>query len=469
MRLTVINIAISLFVAWSGTAASGRDNSADSQSGPSMIPFSTVSAATPGDEEGPASRGGENPQNEAVPDEADPSRYLSAETGNPSTPDEAKPGAWKLPSPDFMKRMGIEQGGWLEQGITYNSLSPGDRFNGPQGCNDRNLEYQLNQFWVYWERPTKTDGCGFDIGGRIDAVYGTDWRFGQCYGLETTFDDPNSFYGLVLPQFYLETAINNFTLKMGHFATSCSYEVVAAPPNFFYSHAYIMTGYFDPVLVTGLEGSYKLGEHWTAIGGINRGWMEFEDPSNSWNFLGGVKWRSDGERSYLSLMVDTGNQAAFTGLRDRTSVYLVYTHKITDRWQYASQYDVGQEKNGSVVTPGANANWYGTEQMMIYKLSEKWSAAVRYEWIRDEEGSRIAGVGNALLTDKGWDGLPGMAGSEEDITLGVNYRPNRNFVLRPEVRWDFYNGLPNAAGQLPFGNHTKSYQFTTAMDMVFTF
>ena len=60
----------------------------------------------------------------------------------------------------------------------------------------------LNQAWLYFVRPTKTDGCGFDIGGRVDVVYGEDWRFGQCDGLENRFDDPNSFYGLVLPQFY---------------------------------------------------------------------------------------------------------------------------------------------------------------------------------------------------------------------------------------------------------------------------
>ena len=88
--------------------------------------------------------------------------------------------------------------------------------------NDRDREYQLNQAWLYFDRPTKTDGCGWDLGGRIDVVYGTDWRFGQCFGLENRIDDPNSFYGLILPQFYVEVAVNDLTVKMGHFATFTS-------------------------------------------------------------------------------------------------------------------------------------------------------------------------------------------------------------------------------------------------------
>ncbi len=46
------------------------------------------------------------------------------ETSAPATP-------WKLPEPEFLKELGIEQYGWLEQGATFNSLSPVNRWNGP--------------------------------------------------------------------------------------------------------------------------------------------------------------------------------------------------------------------------------------------------------------------------------------------------------------------------------------------------
>ena len=70
---------------------------------------------------------------------------------------------------DIFQQAGINVGGWIEQGITYDAWNPVDRFNGPMCINDRSGEYQLNQAWLYFVRPTKTDGCGFDIGGRIDA------------------------------------------------------------------------------------------------------------------------------------------------------------------------------------------------------------------------------------------------------------------------------------------------------------
>ena len=63
--------------------------------------------------------------------------------------------------------------------MTFNSLSPTNRWNGPVFTNDRSNEYEMNQLWLGWERAVKTDGCGWDIGGRIDLMYGSDWRYGH--------------------------------------------------------------------------------------------------------------------------------------------------------------------------------------------------------------------------------------------------------------------------------------------------
>ncbi len=379
----------------------------------------------------------------------------------------AKP--WELPQPEILTKLGIDMGGWVQQGITFNSLHPADRFNGPVATNDRAAEYQLNQAWLYFVRPTKTDGCGWDIGGRIDVVYGTDWRFGECYGLESRIDDPNSFYGLILPQFYLEVAVNDLTVKMGHFATLTSLELVPAPLNFFYSHTYLMGGYFDPLLVTGLQADYKLDDNWNLIGGFNRGWLEFEDPSNTLNFLGGVKWASDNKKSTLSVMVDAGKQIGFTGVHDRTSVITVFSHNFTERFSYGSQYTAGIEAHGSVTRPGQDASWYGTEQLFTYKLNAKWAAGLRYEWVRDNDGRASPASATCWEPIARWGGLPGMAGAYNDLSLGLNYRPHPNCVFRPEVRWDWYDGQPNTADQLPFDDYQRREQFLVAMDMIVTF
>jgi hypothetical protein len=388
----------------------------------------------------------------------------------PASEPAAEPKPWKIPQPAVLQKLGIDMSGWVQQGITFNAWNPADRFNGPIFTNDRSGEYMLNQAWLAFVRPTKTDGDGFDIGGRVDVVYGEDWRFGQCSGLETTFDDPNSFYGLILPQFYLEVAYNDLTVKMGHFATLTSLEVVPAPMNFFYSHTYLMGGYYDPLLVTGLQAEYKLNEHLTAVGGFNRGWQAFENPEGTLNFLGGVKWKNDDKKSTFSAMVMAGPTMTFAGFHDVDNVILVYTRKFTDRFSSGTQVTVGRENDGSVVNPGEDDSWYGFEQIFTYKLNNpKWEAGLRYEWVQDNGGSRVAGIGNVLGTGRGWTGAPGFAGAFSDLSLGLNYHANLNCVLRPELRWDWYNGNANPAGQLPFNDFNNRSQFTAAMDLIVTF
>lgn len=379
------------------------------------------------------------------------------------------PAPWKLPQPPLFSRWGIQWGGWVQQGITFNADRPADRFNGTITTNDRDSEYQLNQAWLYLVRPTDTGGYGWDLGGRIDVVYGTDWRYGQSVGLEDQINSANQFYGLVLPQFYAEVAWNDLAVKLGHFATMTSYEVVPSPMNFFYSHSYLMAGYFDPLLVTGFQAEYKWDDQWTLSAGMNNGWLSFEDPGHTYNFLGGVKWSGNEGRTRLSVMVDTGTELGFTGPHVRTSVYTVLVHQLNQKLTYAGQVTVGRESDGSFVRPGEDAQWYGMEHVLIRTFNPKWSAGIRYEWVCDEDGARIAGIGNLLGTNRGWRGLPGFAGSFHEFSAGLNWRPHPSMVLRPEIRWDWYDGPANPFGQLPFDDKRDASQFTAAVDLLVTF
>ena len=231
----------------------------------------------------------------------------AAPAPQPAAESPAPPKPWTLYEPEALKKLGIIQYGWVEQGLTFNSLSPTNRWNGPVYTNDRSNEYEMNQLWLGWERPVKTDGCGWDIGGRIDLMYGSDWRYGLCNGLETNLDATNKLYGFILPQFYLEVGYNDLTVKLGHFAPSIGYEVVAAPGNFFYSHSYAL-GYSEPVLVTGFQADYKLNKFWNAIAGLNEGFNEFQDEDGKFHFPGGLKWHNDEHKVSVSLMTDIGPQ-----------------------------------------------------------------------------------------------------------------------------------------------------------------
>jgi hypothetical protein len=388
----------------------------------------------------------------------------AAEDSSPAAP--AAEG-FRLPQPGSLQSLGINVGGWLEQGVTFNGDRPADRFNGPVATNDRANEYQMNQFWFYFDRPTQTDGCGWDLGGHADIVYGSDWRFGSQYGLESNINSSQNFYGLILPQFYMQAAVDDLTVKMGHFATSMGNEVIPAPNNFFYSHSYLL-GYTEPLLVFGLLADYKLTDQWTVLAGFHRGWMMYDDNNQSLDFLGGVKWKSLDSRTELSFMLNSGPQDA-AGEHNTFDYALVLKHKLTDQFQYVIQNNYVFTNDGSVRQPGQNADSYGICQWLTYDFCPHWSGGLRAEWFRDNDGSRVAGVGNWIESGRGWQALPGFAGNFYEVSLGLNWHPHANVTLRPEVRWDWYEGTRNLANQLPFDGGNKDNQFLTAMDLIVTF
>ena len=81
---------------------------------------------------------------------------------------------------------GINIYGWLDAGITGNADSPASRYNGTLAPNDRN-EFQFNQSYLVIEKTLNTDH-GWDIGGRIDLLYGTDYIYCESLGFETNPD-----------------------------------------------------------------------------------------------------------------------------------------------------------------------------------------------------------------------------------------------------------------------------------------
>jgi hypothetical protein len=100
-------------------------------------------------------------------------------------------------------------------------------------------------------------------------------------------------------------------------------------------------------------------------------------------------------------------------------------------------------------------------------MNKCWSAGARAEWFRDQNGTRVAGPGSAGI--EGWPAAPGFAGTFTEVSLGLNWHPNPNLVVRPECRWDAYSGSTDLQGQLPFGDGTRNSQFLFATDVILTF
>jgi hypothetical protein len=368
---------------------------------------------------------------------------------------------WQLRQPCALKCRGITIGGWLAAGISVNAANPVDNYNGVVTFNDRDGEFQMNQFWLFMERAVNTRGYGWDVGGRIDFVYGTDARFTQAVeGLEADWNQTERFYQASFPQFYVDVAYNDLTVRMGHFLSILGYENVQAPENFFYSHAYTMQ-YGEPKTHTGVLAIYDLADRLSISLGIHSGIDQFEDNDDGLEeaaFLGGVNWTSWNRRTTLAFGITSGEQ----GPDNNTVLYsFVGTFKPTNRLSYVFQHDWGQSTGGNV-NGLINNEWYGINQYLFYEINPCWTAGLRIEWFNDMHGTRVRGLGDGNLNAGPY------AGDFYEIALGLNWKPNHNVIIRPELRWDWFetNGRedPN-----PYDANNRADQFMFGIDAIVTF
>ncbi len=367
-----------------------------------------------------------------------------------------KPGdAWKMPQPWFLESRGIEIGGWFQGGIYGNAW--GADSNGPLGFNDVGDGFTVNQLWGYIAKGVDTGGYGVDWGGRIDYVFGADGPDTQCFGDQDWDWGWNSSrdYGSAIPQAYLELGIGNLTIKGGHFYTIIGWEVVQAPDNFFYSHAYTMY-YAEPFTHTGMLASYKVNDDITVHGGWTDGW------DNGWGnltgastFLGGVSLAVTEDLNFN--WACTAGTLGDPGGVPQGDVYmnsLVFELGLTEKTKYIFQHDLGTI-SGHGVPPG---QWYSINQYLEHSFCEHWAASLRAEWFLDDDGTRAPNHHGNL----------GNSGNYYEITLGVNYMHNANVRIRPEIRYDWYQG-PLETGVQPFNDGTKSEQFSGGFDVVVTY
>ena len=105
------------------------------------------------------------------------------------------------------------------------------------------------------------------------------------------------------------------------------------------------------------------------------------------------------------------------------------------------------------------ANWYGINQYLFYKINCCWTAGLRFEWFRDEEGFVVTGLrpGNPIAGQF-------FPGNFYETSLGLNYKPNGNWNIRPELRYDWFDG----EGQ-PFDGNSSKRQFLFGLDAIYQF
>jgi hypothetical protein len=341
----------------------------------------------------------------------------------------------------FMKRAGLEIGLWASGGVTGNSNG---NTNAPVLFNDRVNEFTLDQLNFYIERAVDTEGDSWDIGGRMDFMYGTDARFTQASGWDDKWNAGSSgYYDIAMPQLYVEVFApigNGITAKLGHFYTTIGNEVVTSPDNFFYSHAYTML-YAEPFTHTGALFSYDIDDNFSINGGAVIGWDNMTENAGAWSFLGGGSWTSDNQASSVTIQLISG-EASDTEQSNRTMYSLVATHNFTDKLHYLFQHDFGTQQDVN----GDGVNWFGINQYVTYDINDELAIGVRAEWFNDVDSARVSNMGANYFA----------------ASIGVNYSPLPWFKVRPEIRYDW-------ADENVFNGGVDHDQVAIAMDMILTF
>ena len=395
---------------------------------------------------------------------------------------------------ELLQSRRINTYGWVAAGIGGNNW--GAPWNGPITFNDRNWMGQMNQLYLVNERTLDTGDGGWDWGGRVDLLYGTDYIYTTARGLDAAHaGDPiglgaprwgnNKYYGLAMPQLYGELGYNDLAVKFGHFYTIIGYEVVPAIGNFFYTHAYTMQ-YGEPFTHTGVLTTWTPNDQVVFYNGITNGWDNWDDGMTTFgpvqntsyagynsnaSYLGGVTFKDSEETQTLTITTSTGNELPQFGVPiagNRSLISTVYVNELSDKLTYVFQNDNGWQFNASgPIDNLQTAQWYGINQYMFYSFNDKWTGGMRFEWFRDNNGYRVVNpLRNWLFGQQPQYG--GYAGNFWALTWGLNYKPNNNFIIRPELRYDWFsaaNGVTNS----PFGRGDKDAQFYGGCDIIWQF
>ncbi len=329
---------------------------------------------------------------------------------------------------------GVRIYGWTQMNYTASSAS---KTNQPTTFNDRANEFQMNQTWLRIDKAVDTSKKEFQLGYHIDAFIGTDARFTVPRGM---FDNqlrngnnggprnyPSDIYAAYVEAFLPSVGPEGTTVRVGRFATHCSYEVGPGIENPFVSRSYGFQ--YNPFTHTGVWTITPLNETWTMSNGVAVGADNFIDPTNRLTYLGQLKWApKDGDTQVLFNTVITNPRY---NVREAFNIYNTYNLQIIRKLNEDLTYVLDGTYSHQDNFPGVgSANWYGVVNYLFWKHNDKFTSQFRYELFVDSQGIRT-----------------GSEGLYTEVTYGLKYQPKDWLMFQPFVRYDYNADGPAFEGR----------------------
>jgi hypothetical protein len=313
----------------------------------------------------------------------------------------------------------VKVSGYFDSSYNYlqnsNSFTSGT-FNRTFDINERG--FTLQQVGITTAYQPKQ---GF--GGLLNVVGGRDIYTVAPYGWNP---DSHRTFGFIVPQGYLQYAVDKFTVMGGNFVELAGAEYLYSKDNAHFSHS-ILYGYAEPVTVSGLRTLYIPNDKFRLYLGVNNGWDNVRDTARHKTIEVSMSYMFNPMFS-LSACGYSGEQR----IVDRTSsgptsqrslIDLIATVNATKELTFVINYDYGTQTK-AVLTNGttARAVWQGVAGFANYKFTEQWRVAFRGEIFHDEDGYKT-----------------GVVQDWREVTATLGHIPLKNWELRAEARHDFFN------------------------------
>ncbi len=381
---------------------------------------------------------------------------------------------------------GIKLGIQLEGGANVAPANPGDGINFGHLFTDRANQFVLNQALITLQRPIDPKSTDYDIGFKVQALYGTDARYPQFLG-EFNYAFASK-YQIALLEANIAAHLpllfpGGIDVKAGQFATPVGFETIDPSTNAFYTHSYIFNYGLPLVSFGGLAVAHVTPEVDVYLGadsGANTtvGWGDQNTAGAGTAGIGLTLM--DGKLTVLGLThFGPENPTRTVPNADGQFRYyndLFLTYKPTDEWAFTTEFNLIRDDygfgNGAV-------NGFGVAQYVGYALNENVTLNARAEVYRDDSGFFVAGFRqyHDFVNFQLGRSAPGVVGAGPatygEITLGLTWKPTlpdavskavAGLLIRPEVRYD--HTLTNTRA---YDNFQNNGAFTFAADFVLTF
>jgi hypothetical protein len=312
-------------------------------------------------------------------------------------------------------------------------------------------------------------GDAIIVDWNVSALYGEDSVFWATKGFDDWNWSADDQHRLAITQWYLDIYLPigaGASLLLGNWHSAIPAEIgyPFVPPNLFASRTYAFIA--APVKHLGALLEFRLPidpawGHASASLGLVSDW-------NSVNFtqgpgvMSGVRWRSPDMRTWIDLTTVYGNgEGDFGDVRvvdgiarprgggsqylalsstnaylDRFEAYLVATHAVRANLDLVLEAVYGFQEGGDIAPlPFAitrDSSLYGANIGFRYRLANAWHAGARVEWFRDEHAANVL-----------WSAVGAGGGTVYAATLNLSWQALPWILVRPELKWDSYDGSGN--------------------------